>query len=655
MRKRRRSSVAQNKVVLRSPKKGKNGAPAAIEESSTSHGHTTKTKPRPVQIRRPLQVHEQRQKLRARVKHSRREATNQKKLQRTLQQAGRSFTGSDIHPITMISWLASEEPFHADMLRDAYTGDVKGMPGAEAAALAADMETLVEQFKNTDLSNTSLLANPLIDIPKGFAMQLQLVCFSQDYGAVIAEMHKREGAIYHMGFMKKPGTQTQRKYGFDPTEMLKKHAISFPPGYGLQSPTLDNEIHPLLQLDNFHGCPSDIYDQLKPGLRLATTLLLHRSTAHFWHTIAFGERTLDEAMTLTNGYRCFRLASTLPYSSENATRFVNLLNSLVSTVHIHFSLWPLPARSGLYAGMSMITDYKRGDKYYNPFTMERELQRKCRICLHTDFYTTAARLAKLRNPDRSLVLRFNFFLAITVCHELAHFVEMNGPHEGAAVQREAYWGKKGSRPEMGSAFEEAVFGGKVHPIASRVDCAWGCTVYDNPDSIVRPRRDLMDHFDAEADDARKGRKRASSDANLALLCDLTKFSTVPMTYIARLQQRETWEAGKFDEDDLDAGKALIIPRDGAEAVSVPVFDTMVWDDDIGNTVTDENEGRDTPFQRLPDGSIVKFQAPKLEKPKSADVAMDGLGLHLEVEMDEEEDQDQESESESDSDVEVKVE
>lgn len=641
MRKRRRSPTSQKKVVLK-PKHGIIPKGPSEESSKAANDNTSKKRTRVVQIRRPLQVHEQRQRLRARVQSSRRKAVNPKKLLSTLQQAGRNFTGSDIHPIAVISWLSSEEPFHADMLRDAYLGDVSGMPGQSSIALAAEIETLVDTFKSTSLSSTSLLANPLIDVPKGFGMQL--VCYSQDYGALIAEVKRREGAMLHMGLLNKHGhvTLAQRKYGFDPTEMLKKHAISFPPDFRLQHSTLDNTIHPLLHLDNFHGCPSNIYDQLVSGLRLATTLLFHRSTAHFWHTLAFGERVLDETLTLTHGHRCFRLDRTVPYTPENATRFSAFLTSLVSTVHIHFSLWPLPARSGLYAGMAVIPDYKRGKTMHAPQTSDHASQRKCRICLHTDFYTTAARLAKLRSPDPALVLRFAFFLAVTVCHEVAHFVEMNGAHEGAAALREAYWGAKSCRPEMGSAFEEAVFGGKVHPIASRVDCAWGCTVYDNPDAVAMERaaaRGAMavedatpgaEKMTATATARRGGRKRASSGASLGLLCDLTKFYTVPMDYIARLQQRETWEAGKFDEDDLDSGKALLIPRDGAQAVSVPVFDMVVWEDEVGHTVSDENDGRNTPFRRLRDGSIVKFvpPKPKVEKPRSADVSMEGLDLDL---------------------------
>lgn len=557
--------------------------------------------------------------MQANLKKERRKATNKAQLLSSLQHAGRSYTGTDIHPIAVLSWLTSNEPFHADMLQDALAGDLKGLPGGWSPALAMQVEEVIDSLSKSSLANDNLLANPLIDIPRGFGMQL--VCYSKDFGALIAKAKRMETGIFHMSFPGKGKTQADgvdRKYGFDPCEILKKYAIHFPPESRHRTSTLDNDVHPIFRSDNFHGCPTSIYEQIVPGLRLATKLLLHRSTAHFWHTLAFGERTLDEALTITHGHSCFRLASLVPYSEEGATRFATFLDGLISNVHIHFSLWPLPKQEGLYAGMAIVGDYKRGESQ----STDDGDHRKCRICLHTDFYTTAARLAKLQSPDPSLILRFNFFVAMTICHELAHLVEMNGSHEGAAAGRESYWGQSSRRPEMGSAFEEAVFGGKVHPIGARVDCAWGCTVYDNPDTTERSR-----HRPSDFDNGKGKRRRASSGEQLGLLCDLTKFYTIPMDYIAKLQQPDTWNAGAFDEDDLDAGKALIIPRDGAQAVSVPVFDMVVWDDEAANPVSDETEGLNTPFRRLEKRrGIEKYEEPKVEKPKSKDVSMAGLDL-----------------------------
>ncbi|MBE7179654.1 MAG: hypothetical protein INR71_00315 [Terriglobus roseus] len=630
MRKRRKVSLVPKKAIVQRSKDGPRlpesvtaarpavaGQPPAAG-TSPQEAKASKKRPRAVQIRRPLQVHEKRQKLQARLKQQRRQAVSRTHLQASLHNAGRSYTGADIHPIAMISWLSSDEPFHADMLRDALAEDLNPLPRPLYAAFAVEMERLVSSLTSTSLTDTNLLANPLIDVPQGFGMQL--VCYSKDFGSLIAKAKRMETSIFHMGFShkhKRDDDNVERKYGFDPCEILKRNAVHFPPGFTSYRSTLVNEVHPILLPENFHGCPAQIYDQLVPGLRLATHLLVHRSTAHFWHTIAFGERKLDEALTITHGRPCFRLESALTYSEEDAERFKTFLTSVAPNVHIHFSLWPLAKQEGLYAGMAIVGDYKRGERQ----SSRDEERRKCRICLHTDFYTTAARLAKLQSPDPSLILRFNFFVAITICHEIAHLVEMNGSHESARAGREAYWGQSSRRPEMGSAFEEAVFGGKVHPIGARVDCAWGCTVYDNPDTPERGRSRPAHLVDGER------REGADGGEQLGLLCDLTKFYTVPMDYMARLQQKETWDAGAFDEDDLDAGKALLIPRNGAQAVSVPVFDMVVWEDEALNPVSDENEGLKTPFRRMQSsGGIEKWEELKAEKPRSKEVSMAGLDL-----------------------------
>ena len=127
--------------------------------------------------------------------------------------------------------------------------------------------------------------------------------------------------------------------------------------------------------------------------------------------------------------------------------------------------------------MHPIRDYKTGFATNGTY-------RNSRLNMHTDFYTTAKRLSLLKSPDPAMVLRFNFFLAVNLCHEFAHFVEWSDPRRveinedgfgGAAATSEAYmfdytW------QEMGWAFEKAVFGGLVQPISCRTDCMYGPTV-----------------------------------------------------------------------------------------------------------------------------------------------------------------------------------
>lgn len=42
------------------------------------------------------------------------------------------------------------------------------------------------------------------------------------------------------------------------------------------------------------------------------------------------------------------------------------------------------------------------------------------VQLSRDFYTTAKRIAGMQNADIAMVLRFHFFFAVNICHEVAH-------------------------------------------------------------------------------------------------------------------------------------------------------------------------------------------------------------------------------------------
>jgi hypothetical protein len=203
--------------------------------------------------------------------------------------------------------------------------------------------------------------------------------------------------------------------------------------------------------------------------------------------------------------------------------------------------------------------------------------RKSRIRLHTDFYTAAKRISLLKNPDPLQVLRYNLLLANTICHELAHFLEMSSNH---SWREDVYDGMEivdiRSTPEpflndqdfseMGVAFETKVFGGRLEAICCRIDCTYGLATYDEVGEATRT------------------------------------FYTVPMDYIWMLQQQETWDQDFSTKD----WKVFHIPRDGAKAVSVAYFNMTVWEEeDDGQQISDVLDLRSTPFRRTYDGHIIK--------------------------------------------------
>lgn len=123
--------------------------------------------------------------------------------------------------------------------------------------------------------------------------------------------------------------------------------------------------------------------------------------------------------------------------------------------------------------------------------------------------------------------------------------------------------------EMGVAFETKVFGGRIEPISWRVDCAYGLATYDEMGKTPH---------------------------------DVRTFFTVPMDYIWKLQQQETWEQDFSSKD----WTVFHVPRDGAKAVSVAYFNMTIWEkEDDGRQISDVLDLEETPFRRTFDGKIIK--------------------------------------------------
>lgn len=547
-----------------------------------SHEHVGTSTPAALQnlLRKPLQV------LHAKKSHQKRRSIRNRKhavsvLSELLGQRlarHHDWAGGDIHPIAMLAWLAAEEPFNSDFLLEntallAEDWD-ETMREDIDPVFATQLDDVITRFLESKITNAPCSQeNSQLDVPKDFSMAMtpEAMFKTQDHDAVMIDCDIKIEASNRVANLAEPVRVA--KHGFDPVQVLKKHAITFRNLVDSPRSTLTSNIHLLFRESNFHGCPQHIYEILKPGLRLASHLLTHRATSAFWHTVLLGQRE-----RVSSVYE--RIPDDVIWTRENELKFHEHLESLADSIHFHFSLWPTPKHTTdhSYGSMHPIKDLRHG-WLPNP----RDPCRKSRIRLHTDFYTTAKRLSLLKSPDPLLVLRYNLLLACVLCHELAHFLEMSS---NSSVRRDVY-DRAGaeivdiettpepffnSQPfnEMGAAFETKVFGGRLEPISWRIDCAYGLTTHDEVDpSISR---------------------------------DVPTFFTVPMDYVWMLQQQDTWERDYSGED----WTVFHIPRDGAKAVSLGYFNMTVWEsEDGGKQISDLLDGETTPFRRTFDGKIIK--------------------------------------------------
>ena len=429
--------------------------------------------------------------------------------------------------------------------------------------LDVDIEELMQRLHEAQLQDSAESSEKSSRyVPPDYSMQMHVD--SQTYQRSVALHKTREQRRLEKGFPRLTSKRKKLQHGFDPVQVIRKHAIHLPKKSDLYRPTLDNAILPLFRWENFHDCASSVYEQLKPALRLSSLFLTHRASSTFWHTLAYGERLPCEETSKKHGRDCFRIAKDVPWDEDKADYLLKYYDTLSGQIHFHFDSLEDPTITPSYTyGICAII------KGYQSALLTSSGTQKTRVCLHTDFYTTAKRLSILdkRNVDPAMALRFNFFLAVNLTHEIAHFFELahNFPMRmGEVFLNDNSWA------ESGCAFERKVFGGRIHPVSARIDCAYGLAIYDWP---------LHDEEDVKGDIQ----------------------WTIPMEYIAQIQQASTWENA-----DTSDPAVFHIPRNGARSISLCALDMTMWDDEAKTQIADEAlKNVNTPLRRLLNGNIVK--------------------------------------------------
>jgi hypothetical protein len=415
-----------------------------------------------------------------------------------------------------------------------------------------------------------------IEVPKDFGLQLSISI--NHHLAQIEDRKALEKYRRLLGHRRDATKKKPVKLGFDPVDLIKKQAVAFAEDGPVPVCTLDNDIHPIFRPENwtyYSESPESIYQVLAPAMRLATQLLTSRATAHFWHTLVFGKREPCDETSVAYGQPCFRIKEDVAWSEEHHATFRNFLDNQIDTVHFYFHHDPLPPETA-YASMGLVKDYKNG--------LMRKMNHKChtsRICLHSDFLTTAKKLSLLTYREPAMVLRYNMFLATCLAHEVAHFCEVSGPHHDHPLlsEPEVFFGDN-MWTESGIAFELKIFGGRIHPLSSRIDCKFGLACLDYP---------LKELYDKE-------------DNVLYAL---------PMDYISKLQQKETWEQD-FSKMEPDV---FFVPRTGCRSNELNGTNLMIWEDENEADISDHIDNQDTQLVRQDDGSITKNPKAGNRKPK----------------------------------------
>ncbi|MCJ1372163.1 hypothetical protein MMC20_003385 [Loxospora ochrophaea] len=391
---------------------------------------------------------------------------------------------------------------------------------------------ILTQFSNVQIKSRAPTI-PKIELPRGYGLTMR--SFEPvHFHTLRVEMEKleRRKRMWGLG----SNISRSRRFGFDPKTLLSTGALSLP---NCKPSSLNNKLHPFFHRDRFDDCSDGVYEQLIPGLRLATMFLTTPGCLQYWITAMFGERKDDYEMSSQKGRPCQRISSDVDLTLQNARTIMDHFDFLARNDAIHFIFSPESRRfawgltmDNCYGMAIGIKDYKRG---YN--TTLKEPYVRCQIRLHVDFYITAEKMSRMKYSDTALQLRFNLLLAVNMIHELAHGIGFS-LHNANVYQEPFFHGYNDN--EAGRTLEKYLLGGRLLPINFRIDCSAGLATWDWPDDINLLEPDKFVHY------------------------------SVPMSYVSKLQRKEFWQE---HSSSLDS-RICHIPRDGAQSLYLRGATTM---------------------------------------------------------------------------------
>ncbi len=404
---------------------------------------------------------------------------------------------------------------------------------ASIVSLSEDVDMLVSQLDQTKLQTAALSSSKNIQVPKGYGLGLAFddssLFYQQRSEARRIDKRKRDLGVL-------PNHTGPQKHGFRPEELLWYGAKEIK---DCKDCDLDNDIHPLLDRDRFDDTPDHIYEQLMPGLRLASLFLSHPSCMQFWVTLAQGERRMDHVMSERYHKDRHRISRNVPMTKENVKEVIRYMGDLGDAKAIHFTFTDgLKFQdSSAFGTAHIVCSFQSDLEDHQAGNVQR-----CHVRLHSDFYVIAKKLSTMVYPDPAQKLRFNFILATLVVHELAHAIELSQWRNRAPSPFEPFL-LHHNEAELGRMWESYMFGGQIAPINDRVDGIHGVATWNwpRPFGEMNPERTIC--------------------------------YALPMKYLESIQQTSTWQ----EDYTLDECQTRFhVPRDGATSIYMNSVTTVSW-------------------------------------------------------------------------------
>ncbi len=282
----------------------------------------------------------------------------------------------------------------------------------------AEVESLISRINEKIVIRDMAVQDPLwLHVPKGYVMEQAIspTDFYRTRHEVKTHANKRKRALGPLPKQLRRGS-LQEQHGFRAQEVNRNGAVHL---QQCRPSNLTNAIHPLFDRSCFDDIPDAIYDQLIPGLQLATMFLTQPICMQFWVTLAMGLRRDDAEMSAYSGKPCKRIDSHVELTLERARTMIERIKKLGKSRLIHFRfkhrLSSNRSPEGVWGLSDPICEYRGLQKEFHG--QQGPLIRSI-IRLHGDYYIVARKLSKLKYPEVSQKLRFNFQFAVLIMHEL---------------------------------------------------------------------------------------------------------------------------------------------------------------------------------------------------------------------------------------------
>ena len=392
-----------------------------------------------------------------------------------------------------------------------------------------------------------------------------------------------------------------RGNGFRPTEVMASGALNCFP---LRTNDLSYAVHRIFRFENFINCERKVYEELTPALRLASIWLTHPSCRSFFLTILFGKRYIDAEETLkrkslTTRVDRFEVAP----NDQLEIVFDRYMGHMADHSSFEFdkTIWPdcedVDKAYGCAETFNSFPGIFLGDDV-------RPWSESAKFHIMHDFYTMAHKFAAMKYPDEAARLRFYFFFAVNIVHEVAHGIETRsravhflqlrrnlglqglysffvtlhgylGTDNACDISHEALY-EDNSVSETGEAWEKDFFGGRLLCINAEAGGSDGLFFVPVAEENVHPG---------------------------------TKLYSVPMGYMEEMQQQSFWNHFEGQRCPKDYFR---VPEIGAVAFNVANFSTFSFRAWIEHREEQENgyvdiDMVDTPSEPYPEKVQSRFK------------------------------------------------